>query len=385
MSESLIPERPVQFSPSLAAVIGVEEAILLQHIQIRGELSSLSSDVLPLQLRRQRYQWIQTSLAELSQQLPFWQPSAIRRLANNLNELGMLAISESPHSADVPFYCAIAQDAPPHAASRSQDIASNTTLGAQKISSHWRPDAASYSYLDNLGIPRAFSQAAVEEFILYWRERNEASHAWSNKFAQHVARRWQSEQQLAADRTRQGSSSSEQNAASIQQQWQPSQDAIEILERMGIHKNFVIDAIPEFVLYWRERGESKSTWNSKFVAHTKRQWARYTNTLKHDTEPRAIGENWRPDEEVFEVLALANIDRKFAVNLIPEFVMYWRDRGELNHSWNTKFLQYVKYQWSKQYFSVEANTSGQNRPTPRARKTRDVSLAERLTDRSWAE
>ena len=62
--------------------------------------------------------------------------------------------------------------------------------------------------------------------------------------------------------------------------WSPSEDALEILLRMGIHQNFIDDAIPEFVLYWQERGEAQATWNSKFVAHIKRQWARYTHTLK---------------------------------------------------------------------------------------------------------
>ena len=33
MADSLIPERPLVFSPTLAASIGLEQAILLQHLQ----------------------------------------------------------------------------------------------------------------------------------------------------------------------------------------------------------------------------------------------------------------------------------------------------------------------------------------------------------------
>lgn len=435
MSESLLPERPVQFSPSLAAVIGVEEAILLQHIQICAELSPSDVNELTPTLKNKSYQWTKTNVAKVAQQLPFWQPSAIRRLLNNLQDLGMIALSENPNSADAVFYCAVtqqtsqqtSQQASQHQAQHSRlqntansqqplssfgnltgntaentfanaagNIRENTTFGAQKISPHWRPDTATLGHLENLGVPAQFCQASIDEFILYWRERNEASHAWGSKFSQHVARRWQSEKQLVADRERRAAQQLQKqqqlqtSSTAIQQQWEPSIDAIEILERMGIHKNFVVDAIPEFVLYWQERGESQATWNSKFVAHTKRQWARFTNTLKHDTEPRQISEQWAPDEEVYEVLALANIEQDFAAQLIPEFVMYWRDRKELHHSWNTKFLQYVKYQWSRQHRTKSATATNQssqyenNRQSTRPRKTRDRSLAEDLFDRSWA-
>lgn len=398
MSEPLLPERPVQFSSSLATVIGLEEAILLQHIQLRAELGAIVPENLPRQFEHKNYQWIRSSFMELAHQLPFWEPSVIRRIANSLRELGMLVISNDPKSADTRFYCAITQSSPSQKSVLTTENAAQASapLGAQKLSQHWQPDTATIAYLDNLAIPASFIQATVEEFVLYWRERNESSHAWGSKFAQHVARRWQSEQQLIADREQRAAAKhpgNQQSGIAIQQEWQPSIDAIEILERMGIHKNFIIDAIPEFILYWRERGDSQNTWNSKFVAHTKRQWARYTNTLKHDTEPRPISEQWRPDEEVFEVLTLANIDREFAVNLVAEFVMYWRDRGELHHSWNTKFLQYVKYQWSKQYITSQQTTSDNSlqsqknenhRSTTRPRKTRDRSLAEDLLDRSWA-
>ena len=432
MSESLLPERPVQFSPSLAAVIGVEEAILLQHIQICAELSPSDLKELTPTLKNKNYRWTKTSVAKIAQQLPFWQPSAIRRLLNNLQDLGMVALSENPNSADAVFYCAVTQHTSQHTSqqtsrqvsqhqaqnSRLQNsrlqkttnsqqsvnsfenltgsIGENATLGAQKISPHWRPDTATLGHLENLGVPAQFCQASIDEFILYWRERNEASHAWGSKFSQHVARRWQSEQQLIADRERRSAQQLQKqqqlqtSSTAIHQQWEPSIDAIEILERMGIHKNFVVDAIPEFVLYWQERGESQATWNSKFVAHTKRQWARFTNTLKHDTEPRQISEQWAPDEEVFEVLALANIEQDFAEKLIPEFVMYWRDRKELHHSWNTKFLQYIKYQWSRQHRTKNPTATNQSnhyendRQSARPRKTRDRSLAEDLFDRSWA-
>ena len=43
------------------------------------------------------------------------------------------------------------------------------------------------------------------------------------------------------------------------------------------------DAVPEFVLYWRERGETIKTLNSKFINHILRQWARYSSALGVET------------------------------------------------------------------------------------------------------
>ena len=69
------------------------------------------------------------------------------------------------------------------------------------------------------------------------------------------------------------------------------------------------------------------------------------------------------------MLAIANIELQFARDLIPEFVLYWRDKNELHHSWNTKFLQHVKYRWVRR---------NQDHPNTK------VDAFERLSDRSWA-
>ena len=44
MNDSLLPERPIQVSPSLAAAIGLEQAILLQQIEamLDGQRDGLS-------------------------------------------------------------------------------------------------------------------------------------------------------------------------------------------------------------------------------------------------------------------------------------------------------------------------------------------------------
>jgi hypothetical protein len=70
--------------------------------------------------------------------------------------------------------------------------------------------------------------------------------------------------------------------------------------------------------------------------------------MKHDTLPKPMPSNWQPSSEVYDILALAHINQEFAQNCIEEFVLYWQETKRMHNSWNTKFLQHVKYQWAKQ-------------------------------------
>lgn len=410
MADSLIPERPLVVSPSLAASVGLEQAILLQHLEMIGEFAVNNSNC---QIK-QGYQWNETTLSILVQQLPFWTQAAIRRILQNLLDLGMIMLEPMPKQENQSFSFAINQQRTQSSVRTPQsNLQSDVNLGAKKIPSNWQPDEALINTLLDKGIELAFIHSTVDEFVMYWHERNEVAHAWSSKFLQYASRCWTREQQLrqqsetlltpehqsSLSKTSTvtaaiaGTTPKTASVSMMAKHWQPNQDATEILLRMGIHHNFIDDSVPEFVLYWQERGEAQSTWNSKFVGHIKRQWARYTHTLKHDTEPKPIEKNWKPDNDVFDVLVIANIDADFARSLIPEFVLYWRDKNELHHSWNTRFLQYVKYQWSRSHTlnsqvlnnrSNEELANGTHQSGDSKRRTRDRSLLEDLTDRSWA-
>ena len=144
--------------------------------------------------------------------------------------------------------------------------------------------------------------------------------------------------------------------------------------RTGISREFIEDAIPEFELYWREQGAEFDNWHRKFRDHVQRQWASYKSALEHDTVPRRIAPDWQPSADVCDVLRLANIDIGFARSLLPEFVIYWRDSNQVFHSWNTRYLQYVKKRWARRDHTDTINN----------KTTRELSLVEELTDRSWA-
>ncbi len=72
-----------------------------------------------------------------------------------------------------------------------------------------------------------------------------------------------------------------------------------------------------------------------------------TQPARHITSgASSIGANWQPDEETMIGIAQLNIPEHFARDQVPEFVRYWRENGEIQRSWGSKFIQYVKRQWT---------------------------------------
>ena len=365
---SFIPERQLVFSPSLAETIGLEEAVLLQH---------LSELFRHRQAQEHRgYAWLHVERDWLLETLPFWSPVDLHRITRSLADKGLILVESPPlHDADALVFALNQSADGMRKATREVPAQTRSQGGAGLLAPGWAPSEDLLQLLSlNHGIPRQFALDQLEDFIGYWRERGEVSHAWENKFRQHVLSRWRHAQQDLGERFRPAE-------AELSEDWYPSADALEILERTGVTRAFIDDAVPEFVLYWREQNPREKALNSKFIQHIRRQWARFTSSLTHDTEPTRIPENWRPSEDVFDILRMSHIDFSFAESLLPEFIMYWRDSNKLYKSWNTKFLQHVKYNWAKRN---ELTTHGEQQGSNTGRRTRDRSLADDLSDRSWA-
>ncbi len=325
--------------------------------------------------------------AGAAERLGFWRPEDVQRISKNLQEQGLIELLSPPFtsSGELRVRLAAGVIAAPSAAvnapiaarrpAPSPALRQSNTIGAQ-----WQPDSELMAQIAQYNIPDYFIRQQLPEFVTYWRERGESHHAWGAKFLKHVVRQWREHETGLFKR--------DQDVA-LQDNWRPSPDAMQLLVRnANINQAFVEDAIPEFVLYWRERGDVGRTWNSKFIQHVKRQWARYTSALEHDTAPQRIAPDWQPSRDVYDVLKLANINLDFARQQVPEFVLFWRDSNQLNASWNTKFLQHVKHHWARQH-ALNAqptqvhNHAGQQQTTATS-ATRDRSLIQDLTDRSWA-
>jgi hypothetical protein len=360
MTTSLIPERPLLISPTLAATIGLDEAVLL-HV-----ISELLLTHAPHY--RQQRRWVELNADTLARALPFWQPSDIRRVQRSLQDLGLLLVEPAAH-AQAMLYAINQPDpqspaapaVPVPAAQKPAAMPFQSSSGtATLIPSNWQPDPDLYRQCQQRSVPREFIDREVPAFVLYYRERRKTDYSWNHSFLKWVVAEWEKQ------RSAQGTKELE---TAMHQGWMPDQEAVDILEHAGISRSFIDDTIPEFILYWRERGTATSGWSSKFIAHVRRQWERYTNALENDTTPRPIPPDFTPSPACLEVIALARVDIDFALARVKEFILYWQDRKEVHGSWNTRFWQHVKYQWSQQ-------AQGQQGSQP---------ILDKLTDRSWAE
>ncbi len=349
------------FSPALAATIGLEEAILLQ------QLDALTQHASPQHKRN--FEWFTLPRQQLLDHCGFWNTTDLHRISRNLVEKAIILIDSPPlHSTD---YLVFAFNQPLSQAPHTPASKVATPKRAQALRNNWSPSEDILQLLQlNHAIPRQFALDQLEDFILYWRERDEPSHAWENKFRTHVLGQWRRQQ---ANKTT--SNFEVSDPIPLDNNWRPNADALEILSRNGVDSDFIHEAIPEFVLYWKERGSHPKELNSRFIQHIRLQWARYTSAIKHSTEPTRIPVDWTPSKDVYDILKLSHIDAEFANTLLPEFIVFWRDSNQLQTSWNSKFLQHVKYHWAKRLqLASDAKSS-----------TRGRSLSDDLSDTSWAQ
>ena len=396
---SLIPEKPITISPTLAATIGLEESVLLQLLQ------ECRSHGTPEQ--NQGFEWFTVASEKLLSLAPFWREDDILRLSAGLHEKGLLLIGGAPFSSQRDFRFAF-NDGVATSISQSPQTSSQTNsqpnsqqhsnqrqqpaynhsattatpsngipTSAKTMGNSWQPSQDAMRQLSQLGVTQLFAQQQIPQFVTYWRERNVPRHSWESKFIKEVWRQWQ-QAEASSHRRRQ--------EVALTNEWRPSRDALQILiGQGGINSNFVEDSIPEFILYWRDRGDLSSTWDSKFIQHIRRQWQFFSGMMEQDSMPRKIEAQWQPRASVYDVLQMANINRQFAEQLVPEFILYWQENGMPQSSWSTKFLQFVKRQWARhiQPSSTDTAHGKQQGSNPNGR-IRDRSFVEDLTDRSWA-
>ena len=369
---SLIPEKMLTISIPLAATIGLEETVLLQALnELLYHNEKESND---------GHYWTTVNINQLQKITPFWEIQILQRLIYSLRDKGVLLIASSPllESNELRFAFnekKTSEEQP--AIGKSMAPKFHHKQGAKTLSQSWSPETDVLRQLEQYNIPAQFISDQLPEFITYWSERNDPQFSWGSKFIKHVLRLWRNHQTESKKLDLQVRMSTD---------WMPSEDAMDILVRQaGINHNFIEDAIPEFMLYWAERGDASNTWNSRFVMHVKRQWAKFSATMEQDSDPRPIPRDWQPSEELYEVLVLANIPRDFAERLSPEFTLYWRESAQAHTSWNTKFLQQVKREWSRQQSASSQVTYNDNKQrSNRSNSTRGSNLIDELSDRSWA-
>ena len=290
----------ISFSIEIANTIGLEEAILLEYIKENESLDKIS-------------------LKQINAHLGFWTESRTSDLLNKLIKRGL--VMESNLGGTIYF------------SSRKPNQVSKPI-----IENTWMPEKEVFDQITEYGIPEDFAYLHIDDFKKLNEERNQKDKNWGVKFLRFVIKKW---------RHQEVEENKKKKMKPMEKTWLPDHDALEILIKSGINEDFIDKEIPEFILYWTERKEESDIWNSKFIAHIRRQWGRFKDVKENDDLPSKMTSEWRPNEDFFDILELTDIPREFAEDTKPEFIMYWKETGQSLNSWNSKFLQHVKYNWEK--------------------------------------
>lgn len=368
---NLIPEKPLVISASLAETIGLEEACMLSILGDAAGFLVQDSEQLLL------------SKNQISQLMPFWNDYDVQRISKSLQDRGIIQLESAPYLQSQELRLSFAAGVLPEKIGTPQTMQQRTSPGANLIADNWQPDEEAVKLLiQHHGISRDFIWEQVPSFVYYWKERREARHSWGSAFQDHVLHEWRKYEE---NRFRKSQESPMYTG------WRPSEETMKmLLQGSQISNTFIEDSIAEFIIYWKEKGDHSRTWNSQFIQHVKRQWPKFKSSLEQDKIPRELPADWQPGKEVYDVLKMAKIDVEFAQRLLPEFILFWRDTKQIHSSWNTKFLQHVKYVWAKQHAmtpfnSQQVNQDARQSTTNPTASTRARSLVDDLTDRSWAQ
>jgi hypothetical protein len=190
----------------------------------------------------------------------------------------------------------------------------------------------------NLGIEEDFLGDQIPSFNLFWKGKDLKPHLKESKFLQYALKNWREKEKIEYQ---------ESKKVLIDNNWQPSEDARSILKGLEIGDSFIESLLPEFILFWKEKRIKSNSWNSIFLNHAKKQWARKNFKLDSDKEDQPMSKDWLPSEDCIKVLEVTNIPVDFIELKIPEFRLYWIDSGEISSNWNNKFINFIKNSWEK--------------------------------------
>jgi hypothetical protein len=110
------------------------------------------------------------------------------------------------------------------------------------------------------GVNKNFINNKIDEFKMYWLEKNQMRDNWNVLFVDFIRREWVKE-----------NSSNKGMPFCINNEWTPTSDAFDVLELANVSKNDALKHLKEFILYWKEAGTALKSWNSKFVDFVKRK------------------------------------------------------------------------------------------------------------------
>jgi len=163
--------------------------------------------------------------------------------------------------------------------------------------------------------------------------------------------------------------------------WRPAKEVFEVVKFGGISKQFVESILPEFRLYWTEKKILKDNWNKILIDHIRREWA--SNSQPNKGLPFLMHDEWQPSQEALDVLQMAEVSERKALEYLKPFILFWKDSGRAFKSWNSKFVEFVR----RRELSDNEYSKFKDENVKRTNEAGEFSqkFDERTQDKSWAE
>lgn len=158
-----------------------------------------------------------------------------------------------------------------------------------------------------------------------------------------------------------------ENKFPMSTEWEPTGDNVKLIQQRGVSIQFIEDAYPEFILYWRSQPRVvhwAGKWDQIFRNHVVREWNKALAEVNARPEPTPLPANWEPDDKTYQDLLATGMPEEHLRASLDMFLRYNIENRIHSGAWNLRF-----YRWA-----IE------DQRWRRGGKT----IVEKLTDRSWA-
>ena len=178
----------ITFSKEIANTIGLDEAVLLEHLKQEESLHD------------------QVSMKQICSDISFWSNERILEVLTQLIKTGLInetIVDGIPHFSSKKYY--------------------NRTSTSNR--DKWVPDKDVIEQINEYGIPEDFANLQIDDFKKLNQERNEKDINWGVKFLRFVIKKW---------RHKEVEDNKKMKTKPIDKNWVPDMDAKEILINSGI-------------------------------------------------------------------------------------------------------------------------------------------------------
>ncbi len=134
----------------------------------------------------------------------------------------------------------------------------------------------------------------------------------------------------------------------------PSEDLVKQACNLGIEEDFLRDQLPSFNLFWKGKDLKPHLKESKFLQYALKNWREKEKIEYQESKKVLIDSDWRPSEDAISILKNIDINDSFIESLLPEFILFWKEKRIKSNSWNSTFLNHVKKQWVRKNFKLDS-------------------------------